>query len=118
MAVDTFHIPPSRYLKLPWPEWGEEDFLLTQGYDQFKSNICPCGCGFWESECTDPDNQGKFIVEETTFYAQAALAKWREDNPEPSPGVQPALRLLASEMSEADYARAEIAAMRARHNLT
>lgn len=104
----------TRYLQLPWPEWGEVDFLLTQAYDQYKHNICPCGCGFWESECTDRANAKKFVVEEKTFYGQRALDEWRKDHPDPEPGVQPTLRLISAEMSEQDYARAEVEALRRR----
>lgn len=99
-------------------EWGEEDVLLALGYEQYKQNLCPCSCGFWESECTDSANAKKFVVEEKTFYARAALEQWQKDHDSPEPGVQPTLRLISADMTEAEYARAEIAAMKARHNLT
>lgn len=118
VAQDVNHVPPSRILRLPWVvEWGEEDALLVMAYDEYKLRMCPCGCGFWESECTNPDNAKKFVVDEKTFYARAALEQWQKDHESPEPGVQPALRLISADMSPEEYARAEIAAMRARHNL-
>lgn len=96
------------------PEWGEEDVLLCLAYDQYKQNMCPCGSGFWTEDCCDPANADRFIVEESTHYAPAALDKWHKDNPEPDPGVQPSLRLLPAGVSAEEDARSEIEALQRR----
>ena len=79
-------MPPSRYLGLPWPEWGETDFLLTQALRRAveldAEDACPKGCGLPRSVCADPDHAGMFeIVKAGTCYVMEALAGHKTDDP-------------------------------------
>lgn len=71
---------------MPWPEWGETDFLLTQAYDITLSMRCSCGCGQWSDEARDPDTDGLWVVRERECFARKASVDWVRDN-KPDPHV-------------------------------
>jgi len=105
---------PTEYLGLPWKRFGEVDFLLTQGYHAYKKGLCSCGCGQWRAECTNPDNEGRYVVTDEKCNARAALAKWSEANKDAGPEVMLSVRLLSDGETETQNARAQVEAMRRR----
>ena len=124
--MEIYQIPPTRYLQLPWREFGEVDFLLTEGFRQYKRLICSCGCGQWRAECQDSSTEGRWQVNSEICYAREAISEFQEKHKDDLPaGLMLGVELLPMgviprdplEVGEED-ARAAIAAMRARHNLT
>lgn len=105
-------------MQLPWKPWGETDFWLTQGFAEYRSRICPCGCGQWYADCTNPDLANRWQVETDTDYARAALDEWQKDNPDPAAGTMLSVRLLPegeeAGMYDPERARTEYEAMRRR----
>ena len=73
-------MPPSRYLGLPWREWGDTDVALVSALDTLEALQCPCGCGQYADLAHDPDTDGWWDVDtETVCYAGAAIAEWRDN---------------------------------------
>ncbi len=92
MARD-YRVPPSRYLGLPYPEWGETDQMLTLAFERCEQDRCPCGCGQWRDEAHDVETSGWWEVETVTCWAGSALSEWRKGNPDPPAGTLAAVRL-------------------------
>lgn len=86
-------MPPSRYLGLPWPEWGETDQFLTRALDALTASVCPCGCGHWRSDTLDPATAGRWQVSIERCQARAALEDYRASH-EPDPGELIGVHLL------------------------
>ena len=61
---------------LPWPEWGETDFLLTQAYAIVRSQRCGCGCGQYADESHDEATAGRWQVLVGTCQARVALSEF------------------------------------------
>jgi hypothetical protein len=119
-----YRVPPSRYLQLPWPEWGETDFGLTQAFDWYQQNLCPCGCGYLRDDCADPDKAGRWQPVVETAYAGAALREFMEAHPDLPAGALVGVRLLPEGETptdplefNADDAAAEFAEMQKRFGL-
>jgi hypothetical protein len=93
-VAHDYRLPPTRYLGLPWPEWGETDFQLTQAFDCYRQNLCPCGCGQWRSDCLDLSTAGRWQIEVDQCQAAAARAEWLKANPELPEGTLVGVRLL------------------------
>lgn len=102
---------------MPWPEWGETDFLLTQGYAEYQRRLCPCGCGQFTSDCLDPLTAGLWEVVDERCQARAALAEWSKDNADAPEGTLLRVRLRSTGESAEASALAEIEAMQRRHGL-
>ncbi len=79
---------------LPWPEWGETDYLLTQAYAVYRSKLCPCGCGHWVDDCLSEATDGRWQVEVDRCYARAAIEAFRDAHPDLDPGALVSTRLL------------------------
>lgn len=110
-------------MKLGGPEWGETDYLLTQGYDAYVKALCTCGCGHFRDECTDPALAMKWEVVKTKHYASAAVQEWRErpENKDLPAGTLVHVRLIGGAVTDEDpsaTAAKDIAEMMARHGLT
>lgn len=112
---------------MPWPEFGDTDFLLIEGYRQHQRLICGCGCGQWRDDCQDASTSGRWQVEATVCYAREAIAAFQEQHKDGMPdGLQLGVRLLPLGEIPTDPltsgravdVEAEFAAMKARHNLT
>lgn len=119
-----YKVPPSRYLQLPWPEWGETDFWLTQAYDAYVQSRCVCGCGHSRDDCTDPEKSGRWQVVTETAYAGAVLAEYQQSHDDLPAGTLLGVRLLPEGeqpvdplVFDAETAAAEFAAHQKRFNL-
>lgn len=119
-----YKVPPSRYLQLPWPEWGETDYWLTQAYDWWRTNQCPCGCGYLRDECGDSELAGRWQVVVADAHASSALHEFHEAHPDLPAGTLLGVRLLPEGETPTDplefnpqKAAAEHAAMQKRFGL-
>lgn len=94
---------PSRYLGLPWREWGATDVALNMALHTLEAMACPCGCGQPVDECHDEDNAGRYQVEVTTCQARVALAAFQADHKgDLEPGSLLSVRLLGEGETPAD----------------
>lgn len=123
VALD-YRVPPSRYLQLPWPEWGETDYWLTQAYDAYKESLCACGCGYPRDICADPERSDRWQVVVQTAFAGAALHEFQESHTDLPAGTLLGVRLLAEGEQptdplafDADAAAAEYEAHRQKFGL-
>ena len=80
-------MPPSRYLALGWPEWGETDCLLDRAVAEHDRRLCPCGCGYWSEETRGDEHDGEFKAVEEVCHARAATDRYQQDQKKPTPGA-------------------------------
>jgi hypothetical protein len=73
-------VPPSRYLNLGVPTWGETDFLLTQALEIHDRMLCPGGCGQYADEAHSGEWDGGFSVDERQCHACAAREQWEREH--------------------------------------
>ena len=120
-------MPPSRYLGLSWPEWGETDFLLTQAQRLHDQMVCSCGCGQWRPVAYDPEREGDWHVDVDVCYPRAAIDQYLRQHEKDMPdGAMLRVRLLAEgeDVPESEFvydparAASEKAKMLARFGLT
>ncbi len=71
-------MPPTRFIGLPWVEWGETDRLLVQATAIARDAECGCGCGQWVDECTDEGTDGRWEISTSVCYARNAIDAWAE----------------------------------------
>lgn len=98
-ALDLAHdykLSPVRVLGLPWPEWGETATTLLWAGAELRAMRCPCGCGHWADEATDPANEGRFLVDTIECFARKALIEHAEMS-KPQPHVLTGARLVTAE---------------------
>lgn len=86
MARD-YRVPPSKYLGLPWAEWGETDYLLTQAFDLHERLTCR-ECGGWSPQCRGDHPDRQVQVHVTVCRLTEALAEFRSEHEEElTPGM-------------------------------
>lgn len=114
-------MPPTRYLGLPWPEWGETDVLLTSALDAYDRLVCAC-CNQFRDQAHDPATEGRWQPVVQTCYAGEALAAFREDHKDDLGNKLVGVRLLKPGEVPADpmvfdpaRAAAEYADLQRRH---
>lgn len=125
-VAHEYRLSPSRYLGLPWKRWGETDFWLTQGYADYLERLCPCGCGQFSADCTDPDTAGRWQVYLKQCQARDAIDDYQQEHSsELTAGSLIGVHLLPfgqvprspAALDEGEAA-AQIEAMKRRHGLT
>lgn len=124
-ARDTYKVPPTKYLRLPYPEFGETDHLLNAAMDTLELDRCT-SCGHFKDECQEEANEGRFVAEVVVCQASAAVERYREQHKEDlQPGAIVRARMLApGEKPEddvefnAEAARREYEEMQRRFGLT
>ena len=99
-------VSPSRFMQLPWPEWGSTDMLLSLVRRRHEAMICPCGCGQWAPESHDAltDGEWEMAVDASdaavVCYAKAAMDRFQKAQSDKKtatvvePGVIPTVRRL------------------------
>lgn len=115
-------MPPTKYLGLPWPEWGETDVLLTTALDLHESSTCQCGCNQPRDLAHDPDLADRWQPQIAECYAGTTLREFVNERREEIGHRLVYLTLLpegqtANDPLEYDpaQARAEYEALQARH---
>lgn len=94
-ARDTYKVPPTKYLRLPYPEFGETDHLLNAAMDTLELDRCT-SCGHFKDECQEEANEGRFVAEVVVCQASAAVERYREQHREDlPPGAIVRARMLA-----------------------
>lgn len=78
-TAKEWQVPPSQYLRhlgFGLQRWGETDFLLTQALAEYESQHCVNG--HYLPESTHPDNDGGYVVDDTTVcFACEELENWQ-----------------------------------------
>lgn len=96
-------MPPSRFLGLPWSEWGETDRLLVEAAGICRDDLCPCGCGQWVDEAHDESSDGRWEVSAPVCYARNAIEAWQEKHREDAdPGQLVGVHLLPEGVTPKD----------------
>jgi len=70
---------------LPWPEWGETDFLLTRALAVHERLICKCGCGQWALVSHDEETAGRWQPHVAACQARAAMNEFLDEHSEQLP---------------------------------
>lgn len=79
-----YRVPPSRYLGLPWPKWGETDRLLTLALDLHDRLICP-EHGGWAADCRVDHDEREWQVHVDICRAAAAVEGFKAEHAEDLP---------------------------------
>lgn len=113
-----------RYLRLPWPEFGETDALLNLAMDTIAAAMCPCGCGLPKDQAHDEANVGRFQINVQKCYARAALDEFEKDHADELSAHLRGVRLLPEGETASDplayspeKAKAAYDALQKRHGL-
>lgn len=93
---------------LPWPEWGETDYLLTQALDMWEHLHCSrCGC--WMPESHDDQAADSYKVEQAAHcHGCEALERWqrvRDEDADPPRGPGAKFRVLIPDVVKARWRR-------------
>lgn len=106
----SMSVPLTRFLGLPWPEWGETDTTAFMALLRHEDSTCS-SCGHPLAECLSDDHRWEVEVE--VCHATAAIAEWREDHKD---DVPPGAILWTRKVDAADEA-GEYERLRARLGL-
>ena len=94
---------PSRYLGLPWREWGETDAALTSALHTLDAMACPCGCGQDMDQAHDERLADRWQPRVVTCWAGRVLADFRKDHEDQiKPGDLVHLELLPEGQTATD----------------
>ena len=71
---------PTRYLGLPWREWGETDAALTSALHTLDAMACRCGCGQYVDEAHDEALADRWQPRVAICYARRAITQFEDDH--------------------------------------